>query len=340
MGVDESSAHGGSVTAGAQEKATAAVEASTNVASTAAASAKDVAAEAASQVSDVVALSKQQLGSLVDQTKGELTTQLDKRAAQAATGLSDLSMQLRALAEGRTNEAGGLAGYVRDAQRARAGCGDALGRGGSAGPAGGCDGVRSASSGCVSGCQCCRRVRRRAGRARRRGSGLARGCGTPASLGVAGDRCDVDRAAVCGCARRPLRRGRGADVRTIGFRGDGSMSGSIVDGGAGRYDPATQPKQPDKSLGELFSDLTHDFSELFRKEVELAKVETKEEALACWAICRDVRRSWARRLARAPLLVVGVGVVARSSHQPCARVRDRRRRLGGRRCRAGASGQA
>ena len=123
MGVEESSAHGGSVTAGAQEKATAAVEASTNVASTAAASAKDVAAEAASQVGDVVALSKQQLGSLVDQTKGELTTQLDKRAAQAATGLSDLSMQLRALAEGRTNEAGGLAGLcARRAAACSGGC--------------------------------------------------------------------------------------------------------------------------------------------------------------------------------------------------------------------------
>ena len=55
------------------------------------------------------------------------------------------------------------------------------------------------------------------------------------------------------------------------------MSGTSIHGGAGRYDPATQPKQPDKSLGELFSDLTRDFSELFRKEVELAKVETKEE---------------------------------------------------------------
>jgi F0F1-type ATP synthase assembly protein I len=39
----------------------------------------------------------------------------------------------------------------------------------------------------------------------------------------------------------------------------------------------TEPKAPEKSLGELFSELTSDLSNLFRKEVELAKVETKEE---------------------------------------------------------------
>jgi hypothetical protein len=39
----------------------------------------------------------------------------------------------------------------------------------------------------------------------------------------------------------------------------------------------TEPKAAEKSLGELFSELTSDLSNLFRKEVELAKVETKEE---------------------------------------------------------------
>jgi uncharacterized membrane protein YqjE len=46
----------------------------------------------------------------------------------------------------------------------------------------------------------------------------------------------------------------------------------------GGYDPATQPKQPDRSLGELFSVMTTDISTLLRKEVELAKLEVKEEA--------------------------------------------------------------
>jgi len=39
----------------------------------------------------------------------------------------------------------------------------------------------------------------------------------------------------------------------------------------------TEPKAPEKSLGQLFADLTSDLSTLMRKEVELAKVETKDE---------------------------------------------------------------
>jgi uncharacterized membrane protein YqjE len=45
-----------------------------------------------------------------------------------------------------------------------------------------------------------------------------------------------------------------------------------------RVDLTRQPKQPDRSLGELFSEMTSDLSGLVRKEIELAKVETKEEA--------------------------------------------------------------
>ncbi len=39
----------------------------------------------------------------------------------------------------------------------------------------------------------------------------------------------------------------------------------------------TQPKEPDKSLGELVAEMTGEVSELMRKEVQLAKVELKEE---------------------------------------------------------------
>jgi hypothetical protein len=39
----------------------------------------------------------------------------------------------------------------------------------------------------------------------------------------------------------------------------------------------TEPRQPERSLGELFGDLTSDLSMLFRKEVELAKVEARDE---------------------------------------------------------------
>ena len=43
------------------------------------------------------------------------------------------------------------------------------------------------------------------------------------------------------------------------------------------YDPATQPKRPDATLGELFSEMTTDLSTLLRQEIELAKTEAREE---------------------------------------------------------------
>ncbi len=43
-------------------------------------------------------------------------------------------------------------------------------------------------------------------------------------------------------------------------------------------DRATEPLESDKSLGELFGDMTSALSHLFRQEVELAKVEAKAEA--------------------------------------------------------------
>jgi hypothetical protein len=42
-------------------------------------------------------------------------------------------------------------------------------------------------------------------------------------------------------------------------------------------DKATEPLQPEKSLGELFGELTAEFGQLFRKEVELAKTEARYE---------------------------------------------------------------
>jgi uncharacterized membrane protein YqjE len=44
------------------------------------------------------------------------------------------------------------------------------------------------------------------------------------------------------------------------------------------YDPATQPKRPELSLGELIGEMTGELSTLFRKEIELAKEEAREEA--------------------------------------------------------------
>ena len=43
------------------------------------------------------------------------------------------------------------------------------------------------------------------------------------------------------------------------------------------HDRSTEPMLPDRSLGELFGDLTTEFGDLFRKEVALAKTEAKSE---------------------------------------------------------------
>jgi uncharacterized membrane protein YqjE len=56
------------------------------------------------------------------------------------------------------------------------------------------------------------------------------------------------------------------------------VSQSISGPSTPEHDPATQPKRPERSLGELFSEMTSDVSLLLRKEIELAKVEAKEEA--------------------------------------------------------------
>jgi uncharacterized membrane protein YqjE len=56
---------------------------------------------------------------------------------------------------------------------------------------------------------------------------------------------------------------------------------------------ATEPLQADKSLGDLFGDLTSDLSRLFRQEVELAKTEAREEI---------------KRASRASAMFAGAGV--------------------------------
>lgn len=42
-------------------------------------------------------------------------------------------------------------------------------------------------------------------------------------------------------------------------------------------DYRTEPRQPDKSLGQLVSEMTEDLSRLTRQEIQLAKVELREE---------------------------------------------------------------
>ena len=51
----------------------------------------------------------------------------------------------------------------------------------------------------------------------------------------------------------------------------------MSDGIASDRERAIEPLQPDKSLGELFGELTADLGRLFRQEVQLAKTEAREE---------------------------------------------------------------
>ena len=61
---------------------------------------------------------------------------------------------------------------------------------------------------------------------------------------------------------------------------DRMTTASSANGSSGtsaEIDTATTPKRPEMSLGELFSEMTGELGTLFRKEVELAKVEGREE---------------------------------------------------------------
>jgi len=58
---------------------------------------------------------------------------------------------------------------------------------------------------------------------------------------------------------------------------DRTRDRSAPNGFTDEPDLATTPKRPDMSLGELFAEMTTELSTLFRKEVELAKLEGKEE---------------------------------------------------------------
>jgi len=55
------------------------------------------------------------------------------------------------------------------------------------------------------------------------------------------------------------------------------MSRAAGDLSGQEWDPATQPKRPERSLGELFAEMTADVSRLLRQEVQLAKTEAKDE---------------------------------------------------------------
>ena len=90
--------------------------AASNVASDAGDGLKQAAGEVATQAQNVAGEAKRQLSSVVHQTRSELTDQAATRTSQAAAGLRTLADQVQALAQGRPQDAGDLAGYLDDAR--------------------------------------------------------------------------------------------------------------------------------------------------------------------------------------------------------------------------------
>lgn len=106
---------------GAQERVSA-------VAGTAADEAKELARQAGGEARQVAQEAKQELQSLTQQGRQELKRQAEAQTQRASQNLRTLSDQTRALAEGRPDEAGPLAGYVQDVSGKISGWADKLDR--------------------------------------------------------------------------------------------------------------------------------------------------------------------------------------------------------------------
>lgn len=78
--------------------------------------ASKVTGDAADQAKAVAGEARQQVRNVVSQAGDELRHQAQAQNSRAASGLQTLSGQLSALAEGRTEESGPLAGYLDEAQ--------------------------------------------------------------------------------------------------------------------------------------------------------------------------------------------------------------------------------
>jgi hypothetical protein len=91
-------------------------EEASNVAQTATEGVREVADEVRTQAKAVAGEARQQFEDLVDQARDEFRQQAQQRNDQAAEQLRTLSEQIAALAEGRPEDAGPLAGYLGEAE--------------------------------------------------------------------------------------------------------------------------------------------------------------------------------------------------------------------------------
>jgi hypothetical protein len=101
---------GGSDTAPASEKAK-------EVASEASGQAKQLAGEAKEQAREVVSDIKDHARDVMGQTRTEVRQQAEQGTQRVAGGLRTLGEQIQALREGRTDDAGAVAGYADQARR-------------------------------------------------------------------------------------------------------------------------------------------------------------------------------------------------------------------------------
>ena len=89
-----------------KQTASVAADAASQTAATAADGAKQVASEAAQQITDVTRQATDQARELVGQAQSQLHEQATAQTQRAASGLADVGRQLKALGDGRTDEAG------------------------------------------------------------------------------------------------------------------------------------------------------------------------------------------------------------------------------------------
>jgi len=96
-----------------KQTAAAAADAAGQTASTAAEGAKQVASEAAHQVTEVTRQATDQARDLLGQAQSQLREQATTQTQRAASGLADVSKQIRALSDGQPDQAG----FAADAAR-------------------------------------------------------------------------------------------------------------------------------------------------------------------------------------------------------------------------------
>jgi hypothetical protein len=99
----------------AAEAASTAVAKTGEVAGTATEGARQVASEAANQASQLTQEALSSARGLVSEATGSLRQQAGQQTERAASGIRSLSDQVRALAEGRADEAGAAGDYARQA---------------------------------------------------------------------------------------------------------------------------------------------------------------------------------------------------------------------------------